>query len=134
MCLHSSLEETTKLLRTQKGKITCYKVLNSFGNRLDAIHCHKIYKPGNNVSDATENKCTIYNTSVHNGIHVARTLERAKALQGFSRLKVIVKVTCDLKDLMGANINEAVFYKVHLSQEEYDRAIGKKKIKKKKAK
>jgi hypothetical protein len=84
------------------------------------------YSPGDNVSNrkstdisVIEKKCE----AVYKGIHVYTN--KQKALEAKSFWEVLVPVTVRLKDFVAAGCRyEAVFTKVHLSKEEYKKAIG----------
>jgi len=109
----------------ENGKITCYKILEHYRDKLFSPFQRYYYKPGWNKSNRKSIDITDtdeqWETVVH-GIHVYRTKRQAKkniTCYYSSCNLVIIPVVCYLKDLvaMGKD-SEAVFMKVFIPKSE----------------
>ena len=84
-------------------------------------HFNHIWKPGWNKCNGKIRtyKNRKYITEIYQGIHVYR---ESKFCDGYHNSNM--KVKCYLKDFVGADKSSAVFTKVYLLKEEYDRVIN----------
>ena len=128
MCLINCPEQVISILESKEKEITCYKILEkSVENNLFSLHYPIQYRPGIIKSDANYLRIGSYGAIINKGIHVYRTLKLATYI--YARIKsncqsiVIVKVTGKKEDLLGANLEEMVFSKVTLDEEEYKHVL-----------
>jgi hypothetical protein len=121
MCLEVSRVKTEKFERDNKGKVTCYKVLNycETEDELVSPYQHTHYRPGT-ITGVKANKSDRYNDEVHYGIHVyGRRCDIPWWMMSPSH-RLIVAVTCDMDDFIAAGFDDdLVFTKVELSEESY---------------
>lgn len=129
MCLNNKPDDVKQFLKKNKSYVYAYKVVVKVLYGYQAPYLHSIlfgkkYKPGINKSNSrAKSVCTFYK-DIENGIHVYLDLQKAATCITWSGRRV-VKVRCDIKDLIGVNLleKEAVFSKVFLSVEDYNNAI-----------
>ena len=119
MCMVNCTISVERLLKGP-SKITCYKVLYFINNELQSTVYEKVWKPGWNKSNS---KSTQINKNsgklIYRGIHVFLT----KPAKNTGKYRRVVKFTALRSNLIGANNgNLAVFTKVFLSKEEFDKA------------
>lgn len=145
MCLIVDRSATEKFKAENEGKtITVYKILSYKPDRdlLTSVYYKLIYNPGVIESDRQTN--LIYSKQIDEGIHVCLTLKEAQDVLNYARFDgehlVMVELTVNVNDLVGVGYwsdweyfenlsihlqKSAVFMKVTLSQEEYDKALNK---------
>lgn len=137
MCLIVDPNEKRIFVRKHVRKniktITCYKILNANEEKttLQSRLYRKFWKVGINRSNRTNNTKLGTNGDtrskthyyVYKGIHVY--LNPPPPPFYYPDYTKIVKVKCEIKDLVGINQkrNQAVFTKVRLSREELERAL-----------
>lgn len=131
MCLPYNHENTENFKKKKVKSIMCYKLLEKRKQKnkfilVSPIYYTKRWLPGecrsNRRSKSVSNSEIRY--GVDKGIHVYLTKRAAE--NNKSSWEVLVKVTCYLKDFIAcsnSDYNEAVFTKVYLSKEEYDKAV-----------
>jgi hypothetical protein len=129
MCLVNSVKGVKELLGTKKKTFRFYKVVNRSedSRSLRSLwHYDYIWKVGINVSTTRAKKvCLRTTTFIDHGIHVFRTLKRAKLEKDdrYNSDAKILEVLCDKVDLLGASETEAVFRKVRVSRRSYKNAL-----------
>jgi hypothetical protein len=147
MCCSGSIEKTRKFLSKHKNHktVTVYKVFKTqdtdYSNGwyaapivtkgLFAPYRGDRYYPGETNASRPENRIR-KECRVNKGIHVFLTREDAEGLARSSSIKVVVKMTAQVKDLIAVGDfegipNNAVFKKVTLSRSEYDKHVKKEK-------
>ncbi len=110
---------------------TLYKVLIlKDGKLISPVFSSKIWLKGYNYSNRPSLSLghhEVLESYVANGIHVLLTMKAAEewaCLYCLGSIARIVKVECRDSECVMVSLNEAVYMMVHLSQEEYERAIG----------
>jgi hypothetical protein len=134
MCLYihvRNTEEILKELRKNNGKGVMLKRLR-YRQKADGQYelvspfIEKVFSPGDNVSDRDYGKDLSIDEKarreVEHGIHVFTSIARAKHYMKPD--EIIVPVTVREKDFVAAGDDEdAVFVKVHLDKEAYNKTI-----------
>lgn len=141
MCLYNNIDEVKAILSKPNKTVICWKILKK---RYMSLHrqrgeiyltspfrCSTVWNAGTTKSNS---KSTSFSKRgiLGRGIHVFRDIKFANnylenniigypAL--YPTLYVIVKVTANRSDLIGANDKEMLFRKVNLSEKEYKKAI-----------
>ena len=127
MCMYYNNNDTqnfiNKCKKNHKRHIIVYKLINKHGSTLFSSICSKKWKVGTNISNIKKNqyKQLFDGDNITNGLHVYINYNDAKNRLYSNRCILILKV--DIKDLIGVNGYTAVFRKVFLSQENYNKAI-----------
>lgn len=136
MCLYY-VEHTTKALRERfdnlpEGQDTLdfWKVYDVGGNfLLSPFFDQKIRKAGTIISNRKNKrvkKLVNWITEINKGIHVFTAADFAKdSIPYGDSCKVIVKVQAKKKDLIAAGARDAVFMKITISKEEWDKVFKK---------
>ena len=116
MCLFNNARYLKQLL--SKQEIICYKVLNYKNGKLRSQIYNKVWRIGCNLSSRKSSKRVGDGISVDEGIYVY--LKKPTSASA-----IIVKLKGLTENLIASDGNLAVFTKVFLSKEEFDKAKTK---------
>lgn len=131
MCLAADPHKTRTLKSGPLQVFTFWKVLlNNGQGQLRSLWFDHNWQAGENVSDAEKYRDIDTWDFIANGFHVFTTWKDAQSccMNGPAQRR-IVAVECKLEDLIAVGTQDSggqeqlAFYKVTLTQEEYDRAI-----------
>lgn len=135
MCCYNDLEAVRDLKEKYPDVLTAYKIIrDSWGSFCGAWQRHYNYKVGNNPAF---NNCyltvnrplAVDREAVTYGIHVYT--DQAKAEEVLNRFRssthgcqrlALIAVKCDMKYLIAAEYDIAVFSQITIEQEEFDHA------------
>lgn len=133
MCLSHSVQETLKFLLQSKKEIIVYKVLSRTRDYetgkiiYESPYQYKKYNSGwvkATFSQSEIPKPRSYDTNIHDGIHVFRTIKAAKAymssykwkgLQTVFGNRIIIPAKALIRDLIGCNETQLVFSKIYIT-------------------
>lgn len=129
MCLFAEPRETAKLLKRRRP-IRAWKVLEANPTTSHLRSSYRgdfLWKPGINRSNSSVRKAYAGDGQIERGIHVYLSREVAdREIRYYEReSQRVVPVTCEAKHLIAGNFSgtQAVFTKVHLSQQAYNKAM-----------
>lgn len=119
MCLTNCRHSVKRVLEGHRKTIDIWKRLKVINNKLcSPIYLNSEWSPGIKKSNSKRTKTARNHEKINRGIHVFVSYEAAQLswINGYT-----VKMTALKKDLIGANLGQAVFNKVKLSRQEYRR-------------
>jgi hypothetical protein len=133
MCLYDPKAEKKPIKKN--GWRWCYKVLEcKDGKRFSSplMPQSPRWRPGfvksNRISPARtrpERRAGVINRGIHVGLTRASLISWTSSPQYLFSKRIIVRVRCYNKDLIGRNNTDAVYMKVYLPKQEFDRALVK---------
>lgn len=138
MCLLLDLDETKKVILSNKIWYTGYKILEVGKGKLHSILYSHIWKSGYNVMNMrgrNRRKYQMdiwlnmdYRHSIESGIHIYRTIKEAKYRMPKNNdgMCKIVQVCGHRDDLIAANKKQMVFTRIYLSSKAYNQALKQK--------
>lgn len=133
MCMKFKSERDIDTNRAQPGFVIYWKVLLKIEGHLESPYFDQIWSPGENSANRRSRDITqseVITQEIAEGIHVHTNRKYAEAIarytEGYQPLWVL-PVKCYWEDLVamgdGADCDKAVFTKVTLEQEDYDKAL-----------
>ncbi len=125
MCLYADPKATAKLL-ARAPTIRAWKVLIRYGRAGSLASLYRrdfVWEPGVNCSNSRATKPRKQFSDVSRGIHVFLRRDSAVVRASNGASFRIVPITCETTDLIAASGHQAVFTKVHLSKQTYNRAL-----------
>lgn len=151
MCMTNrvAVANRMKARKRKTGQVIAYKVVEIpigintktlFNIIRSPSFCNFLWKPGTTKAQGKlVNRSKQLCGRVGPGIHVYRNKKAALAggymyyeinddgitCRTYNSIRVIIRLTANIKDLLGANDTQAVFRKVKLTQAEYSKAMAK---------
>lgn len=127
MCLVTNYELTAEMKKESKT-LTCWKVVEKYDDHMCSIFYNHSWHVG--VNRANYGIYDVIPPVVGRGIHVFLNKYEAYGQCRCGTSRVVIAVECNTDDLIAAgqhdcsNEQHAAFYKVTLTQEEYDRVMN----------
>lgn len=132
MCLCIDKNKTNKAKKNKTGKVVRWKVVErTYNDMYSPCRFYYKYKPGWNISNRIY-KTLELNGICNKGIHVFTSRNAAREFSCFEYGYRIVKVICYNKDLIAVGkFNDEVYMKVFFPKDEYDDAIKRESVERK---